>query len=316
MGRLDNIFSGGRVCTGTQYSGIGTCVKDNLAFRMSAGISVQLEIALRPGPDRPWPALSSKPSYDRAPDHPLQRLPQDTKMTMKPIAPSLAGFAACFFPAPPFMARRPRRSPRSSFWITVPPSCNISKVGQDIAKQMQSYMTNQAKADLSGQGKAIQAEGRTLQQQVAILAPDVKAKRVAAFQAKANSRCRVLAQKKDEQLKAAFYQARQAMEQALGPILQHVIKERGANMVLDKQAVVIATSNSFDITAEVINQAEPEAAQLQDQPERAAAAAGGPAPEIEMADPRFFKNIWAVHAGADLRKSRDRPSRRAPMAIG
>ena len=40
MGRLDNL-AGGRVCTGAQYSGVGTCVKDNLAFRGSAGISVQ-----------------------------------------------------------------------------------------------------------------------------------------------------------------------------------------------------------------------------------------------------------------------------------
>ena len=40
MGRLDTL-SGPRVCTGPQYSGIGTCVKDNLAFRGAAGISVQ-----------------------------------------------------------------------------------------------------------------------------------------------------------------------------------------------------------------------------------------------------------------------------------
>ncbi len=39
MGRLDNL-SGFRQCTGAQYSGVGTCVKDNLAFRGSAGISV------------------------------------------------------------------------------------------------------------------------------------------------------------------------------------------------------------------------------------------------------------------------------------
>jgi len=39
MGRLDN-FGTERLCTGAQYSGIGTCVKDNLAFRGSAGISV------------------------------------------------------------------------------------------------------------------------------------------------------------------------------------------------------------------------------------------------------------------------------------
>ncbi len=41
MGRVDNLSAFGRLCTGAQYSGVGTCVKDNLAFRGSAGISVQ-----------------------------------------------------------------------------------------------------------------------------------------------------------------------------------------------------------------------------------------------------------------------------------
>lgn len=48
-------------------------------------------------------------------------------------------------------------------------------------------------------------------------------------------------------------QARSAIEQALGPILQQLIKERGANLVLDKQAVVYATDMGFDITTDAIN---------------------------------------------------------------
>ena len=127
----------------------------------------------------------------------------------------------------------------------------FSKVGQDIAKQMQAYAT-QAKADLSAQGKALQAEGRNLQQQVAILAPDVKQKRLDAFRAREEA-LQGAAQRKDEQLKTGFGQARAAMEQALGPILQQLVKERGANLVLDKQAVVFSTQNAFDVTAEVIN---------------------------------------------------------------
>jgi outer membrane protein len=127
----------------------------------------------------------------------------------------------------------------------------FSKPGQDIARQVQGYAA-QAKADLTGQGKALQAEGRALQQQVAILAPDVKAKRVAAFEAK-QAALQGLAQKKDDQIKAGFVAARQQMEQALGPILQQLIKERGANLVLDKQAVVFATVAGFDITADAIN---------------------------------------------------------------
>jgi outer membrane protein len=127
----------------------------------------------------------------------------------------------------------------------------FSKVGQDIAKQMQAY-ANQAKNDLSAQGKALQAEGRNLQQQVAILAPDVKQKRLDAFRAKEEA-LQASAARKDEQLKAAFGQARQTMEQTLGPILQQLVKERGANLVLDKQAVVFANNNGFDITGEAIN---------------------------------------------------------------
>jgi Skp family chaperone for outer membrane proteins len=128
----------------------------------------------------------------------------------------------------------------------------FSKAGQDVAKQMQAY-SNQAKNELAARGKALQNDGRTLQQQVAILAPDVKAKRIAAFQAKQQA-LQAQVQKKDEQMRYAFAQARQQMEGKLGPILQGLVKARGANMVLDKQAVVFATAGGFDITGDAINQ--------------------------------------------------------------
>jgi outer membrane protein len=153
-------------------------------------------------------------------------------------APSLAGAAQGTPPAP-----RVVLIDRSAIM-------QYSKVGQDIAKQVQAYAA-QAKNDLAAQSKALQEEGRTLQQQVAILAPDIKAKRLAAFQAREAS-LQTSAQKKEEQIKAGVLQARQAMEQKLGPILQQLVKERGANMVLDKQAVVYATVAGFDITNEAI----------------------------------------------------------------
>jgi len=63
MGRLDTL-SGPRICTGAQYSGIGTCVKDNLAFRGSAGISVQWKSPFGPVQiDLGLPYV--KTSYDR-----------------------------------------------------------------------------------------------------------------------------------------------------------------------------------------------------------------------------------------------------------
>jgi outer membrane protein len=127
----------------------------------------------------------------------------------------------------------------------------FSKAGQDIAKQMQAY-SNQAKNELAARGKALQNEGRNLQQQVAILAPDLKAKKLADFQAREQA-LQGEVQKKDEQMRIAFAQARQIMEGKLGPILQQLVKERGANLVLDKQAVVFAPSaQGFDITGDAI----------------------------------------------------------------
>lgn len=164
----------------------------------------------------------------------------------KIFAFALAGLASLATPG----FAQPARAPTKLVVIDKVAIMQGSKVGQDVARQVQA-IANQAKSDLTAQGRALQVEGRALQQQVAILAPDAKAKRLAAFQAKERA-LQGAAQKKDEQIKAGFFQARQAMEQALGPIMQEVVKEHGANIVVDKQAVVFATANSFDITAEVI----------------------------------------------------------------
>ena len=168
-------------------------------------------------------------------------------MTKTALSLVFAGLAASLF-ATPVLADPPQ--PKIVV-IDRAAILRFSKVGQDIAKQMQTY-ANQAKNDLAAQGKALQAEGRNLQQQVAILAPDVKQKRLDAFRAKEEA-LQGAAQRKDEQLKAALAQGQQAMEAQLGPILQQLVKERGANLVLDKQAVVFANQTGFDITGDAIN---------------------------------------------------------------
>ena len=62
MGRLDTPKG---LCTGAQYSGVGSCVKDNLAFRGSAGISVQWKSPFGPVQiDLGLPY--AKTQYDRA----------------------------------------------------------------------------------------------------------------------------------------------------------------------------------------------------------------------------------------------------------
>jgi outer membrane protein len=126
----------------------------------------------------------------------------------------------------------------------------LSKVGQDITRQVQSYSV-QAKADLQGQAKALQAQGAVLQQQVAILAPDVKAQKIKDFESR-QAGLQGQAQKKESMIQGGFIQARQAVSQALEPILRQLMQQRGANIVLEKGAVMFATDPNFDITPAAI----------------------------------------------------------------
>ena len=128
----------------------------------------------------------------------------------------------------------------------------FSKVGQDIARQVQGF-ANQAKADMAAQTRSLQAEGQALQQQIAILAPDVKQKKIDAFQAK-EAGLQASAQRKEQDIQGGLQRAQQSVEVVLGPILQGLMQQRGANMILDKNAVVFANSAAFDVTQPAIDQ--------------------------------------------------------------
>lgn len=124
-----------------------------------------------------------------------------------------------------------------------------SKVGRSIVQQVGAY-TKSAENDFKGDSDSLRREGQQLQQQVAILAPDVKAKRIQAFEAKQQA-----FQKKVEdrqgKIQGGVLKARQQVEQALGPILQGIMSERGANLLLDRNAVVLGTVD-VDITQTAI----------------------------------------------------------------
>lgn len=127
----------------------------------------------------------------------------------------------------------------------------FSKAGQDIQRQVRGF-AQQVQNEKAATQKSLQAEEQQLQQQVAILAPDVRNKKVQAFQQKADSAQAAL-QRKAQMIDAGVQQAQGQMSKVLGPILQQVMKERGANLVVLKQAVIMADSAAFDITGDVIN---------------------------------------------------------------
>lgn len=120
-----------------------------------------------------------------------------------------------------------------------------SVVGQNIMKQVQT-LTTSAENMLKGQDAALRQEGATLQQQLAILSPSVKAAKIKAFQAK-QAALQQNVQTQQGLIQGGVLKARQQVEQALGPILQAIMIERGANLLLDRNAVVLGTVD-VDVT--------------------------------------------------------------------
>jgi len=124
-----------------------------------------------------------------------------------------------------------------------------SKVGRDVQQQMEGQK-QKATNELNGEGGALEREKAQLQQQAAILAPDVKARRIKDFETRAQG-----FQKKVQQrsllIQGGFIKAQQQIEAALGPILQGLMRERGATILLDRSGVLLAP-NAIDVTDVVI----------------------------------------------------------------
>jgi outer membrane protein len=160
--------------------------------------------------------------------------------------------AAC---APALAANPPPPPPQKILLIDRQAILRFSKVGQDVARQIE-VMGNQAKGEIAGQQKSLQAEAQQIQQQIAILAPDAKAQKVKAFEAK-QAGMQASAQRKEQQIQGGFLMAQQTIAKTLEPILQNLMQQRGANMILDKNALVYASPQAvqaFDITQPAIEQ--------------------------------------------------------------
>lgn len=125
-----------------------------------------------------------------------------------------------------------------------------SKVGEDIAKQVKAY-TQTAEKEFKGESDRLKADGQKLQQQIAILSPAVKKQRIAAFERRQQAFQKKVQERQDE-IQRGVMQARQKVEQALGPILQGIMSERGGNLLLDRSVIVLGTID-VDVTALAID---------------------------------------------------------------
>ncbi|MGH6872003.1 MAG: OmpH family outer membrane protein [Rhizomicrobium sp.] len=160
-----------------------------------------------------------------------------------------AGTALAAPPAPPAPAANAATPTPKILVINRQAIIANAKVGQDIARQVQGY-TAAAEKEFKGENESLRHDEQALQQQVAILAPDVKAKRLKEFQGRAAA-FQQKVQMRQAQIQYGIFKARQQVEQALGPILQGIMNERGANLLLDRQAIVLGTVN-IDVTQQAI----------------------------------------------------------------
>ena len=124
-----------------------------------------------------------------------------------------------------------------------------SKAGQSIVQQLQGF-SKSAEAEFRAQGEGLRKEGEALRAQVAILAPDVKARKIKDFQAK-EAAFQQKVQERQGEIQGGLFKARQQVEQTLGPILQGLMNERHANLLVDRSVVVLGTID-VDITAAAV----------------------------------------------------------------
>jgi outer membrane protein len=168
------------------------------------------------------------------------------------IAATLVGAIGLSYPAiaaaPPAPASQPIPQPKILV-IDRKAILERSAVGQSIAQQAQNYW-QQAQAQLRNEASALKAQGQQLQQQLAILAADVKAKKVRDFEAQQGA-FQQKVQQKQSLIQGGVLQAQTQMENALGPILKGIMLERGANMLLDRNAVIYSTVD-VDVTQTAI----------------------------------------------------------------
>ena len=124
-----------------------------------------------------------------------------------------------------------------------------SKVGLSIQTQVNATKS-QAQTSLNGEAEGLKRERQAIETQAAILAADVKARKMKDFQLRAMAFEKKV-QERGGLIQGGMLKANQQVEEALGPILQGIMQERQATVLLDRSAVLLAP-NAIDVTGVVV----------------------------------------------------------------
>ena len=124
-----------------------------------------------------------------------------------------------------------------------------SSVGKDMYAQVEA-LAKKMEAEFSPENKKLQADVAAFQKAASVMAPEARNAKIkelegrrAAFQKKVQDR--------QAAIQAGLGNSRTQVEKALAPILEKIMVERGANLLLDRGLVVLGATN-LDVTSAVI----------------------------------------------------------------
>jgi Skp family chaperone for outer membrane proteins len=165
----------------------------------------------------------------------------------------LGAFAASAQPKPaapaPAAAPGAKAPPAVILFLDRGTVLRTSSVGKDMYAQVEA-LAKKMETDFAPENKKLQADVQALQSQAAVLSAQVRQQKVKELEAR-----RQAFQKKVQDRQAAIQtglgNARGQVEKALAPILQKIMLERGANLLLDRGLVVLGATN-LDVTAAVV----------------------------------------------------------------
>ncbi|MDB5407536.1 MAG: hypothetical protein JWL84_2448 [Rhodospirillales bacterium] len=125
-----------------------------------------------------------------------------------------------------------------------------SKAGKSLAQQLQQRAATFQKSFQQLEAE-LNTDQQTLARQQSILAQDAFSAKVRDLQRRADE-----VHEKEAQANAALNQGRNdgilQIQQKIKPILDDIMKERGANVVLTRSAVMVIADDRFDVTEEAL----------------------------------------------------------------
>ncbi len=126
-----------------------------------------------------------------------------------------------------------------------------SKAGQSIRTQLEGLQT-QAETELNAEVEKFVKEAEDLKKQKDLMAEDVWLQRAQQLEVKRQN-LPALREVKTRELSISEQQALNQVTEKLTPILEKIVKDRGATLLLDRSAVMFAAVDT-DITAQVISE--------------------------------------------------------------